>query len=162
MEQDQGQRDTVGNGFDSKRFLVLIVVLILVGVSFYYLIFLNRDSIKANSFVGSIAWVEGNEITARGVIILEDGARNSNVSNLEKTIVFTVNPNTTLIKKTVIFRIQNINSQEPFDPENVETSGELSELKPGMPITVKSSRNLVKRDVAPASEINYSVTFFER
>lgn len=136
-----------------KSTLIITIGLIIAvaGLAGFYFFRQQEPKAFADEMTGKIVEVKPDSVVVEGYLRLPDTQARKLV-----TVEFTLASDTRLIKKAL-----QVGGHEPgvaYTPEITESVGQISDLKSQMTINaIKSKRNLVGRNQAAATEINYMV-----
>lgn len=138
----------------SQLFFIVVILLIVAGALFvpqvrdFFKKFItpSAETQLQSEMSGTITEVNGNSIKVKGTI-----------GDEEKDIDFKVSSATVFKKTTLVITLEQIKSGKPYAPLTKFESGQLSDLAPGMSVTVISKGNLTSRYSATATEVNYFI-----
>lgn len=143
-----------------RKIFILLFLVILVTASFLFKQAFKPHLVPGSSYQmsGQIVKRENNKITLVGKIrIIDSVDRPGNYIEQERTITFTVTPET-ILKKTIYLTPKNAKPGEVYETQEIKQEGALFDLNPFISVYVQSYDNLFETDTAAAFNIFYELT----
>lgn len=132
----------------NKKTLVIITVCSVLALFFIFKFFIEDK--YSNYIFGKVAEVRENTIIVEGAVTQETSK--GITKNQGKKITFVVNENTVITKKATVL---DKSKSGMYNPEVIESAGNLSDIKTGLLINISSKDNLLENDYVNALKIIY-------